>query len=249
MAGSAGGDTRRLTALLHRIEYPAPVQPARRLIGTRPVFERVRFALLVAVGALLAHDAVFAAQYGLGRTRDDALAATAHAYWPAFAVLTLLAAAVGTGWAIAGLARLSRRLRGLPAVEAAAGGYVREVVRLWPRLFLAGSLAFLVQENVEHLAVGNPAPGLYALSAPGYPLALPIIAAVTGLLAAAGGWLRWRRETLVLRLRAARMSWLRRVVRIGTTTRKWRLVAALVALGRILARTDAGRAPPVAASP
>ncbi len=208
------------------------------------MFERARFALLVAIGSLLAHDAVFAAQYGLGRAHEDALGATAHAYWPAFTALTLLAAAVGAGWTIAGLARLSRRLRGLPAVETEAAGYVREVVRLWPRLFVAGSLAFLAQENVEHLAAGEAAPGLYALSAPGYPLALPIIAAVTGLLAAAGGWLRWRHETLVRRLRAARMTWLRRVVRIGATTQRWRLVAALVAFGRILARTDAGRAPP-----
>jgi hypothetical protein len=207
----------------------------------------MRFALLIAVGSLLAHDVVFAAQYGLGQANSDALAATAHAYWPAFTALTLLVAAVGTGWAVAGLARLSRLLRGLPPIEAAGPGYLREVVGLWPRLFLACSLVFLVQENLEHLAVGTAAPGLYALSAPGYPLALPIIAVVSGLLAAAGGWLRWRHETLVRRLRAVRVSWLRRVVRIRSTTQRWRLVAALVALGRILARTDAGRAPPAPA--
>lgn len=200
--------------------------------------------LLVAVGALLAHDAIFAAQFGLGRAREDALAATAHAYWPAFVGLTLLVAAVGAGWAVAGLVRLTRLLRGFPAVAAVPGGYGREVLRLWPRLFLAVTLVFLIQENLEHVVSGHAAPGLFALSAPGYPLAIPVLVVVSGLLAAVGGWLRRRHEILVLRLHSARMRWRRASGSIAATAQRWRLVAALVAHGRILTRTDAGRAPP-----
>jgi hypothetical protein len=220
------------------------VDAHRGLARTRSVIERLRFVLLVAVGSLLAHDSIFAAQYGLGRARDDALAATAHSYWPAFTALTLLVAAVGAGWAVAGLARLSRLLRGFPAVAASPGGYGREVLRLWPRLFITVTLVFLVQENVEHVASGQAAPGLFALSAPGYPLAIPVLVVVCGLLAAVGGWLRRHHEILVLRLRAARMQWRRATGRITATAQRWRLVAALVAHGRILTRTDAGRAPP-----
>jgi hypothetical protein len=218
----------------------------RELVRSRPAFERLRFGLLVAVGVLLAHDAVFAAQFGLGSARAEALAATAHEYWPVFTVLTLLAAVVGTGWAAGAFMRLRRLAAGLPAAAPvpAESGYAREVARLWARLFPVVVLVFAVQENVEHLLAGAPAPGLYALSAPGYPLAIPVLAGVTGLLAAVGGWLRYRRRALLHRLCAARSAWQRAVARATALTRRWGLVAALVVHGRILTRLDAGRAPP-----
>ena len=135
--------------------------------------------------------------------------------------LTLLAAAVGAGWAIAGLARLSRRLRGLPAVETATGGYVREVVRplaapvprrrrsrSWSRRTSSTS------RSASHCrACTRSAPRATrspCRSSPPSPGSWPRPAAGSG----------WRRETLVLRLRAARMSWLRRVVSIGATTQQ-----------------------------
>jgi hypothetical protein len=215
---------------------------------SRAAFERLRFVVLVAAGTLLAHDAVFASASGIAGMRDGAYIAAVHAYWPAFTGLVLLAATVVLGWTVAGIARLSRRLRAHPIAARADGAYLPELRRLWPRLFLATALAFLVQENVEHILAGEPAPGLFALSAPGYPLALPIIALVTGLLAAVGGWLRWRHQLLVHRLRAAG-AWHRRRGTAGSgVAARWRLVGALAARGRFIGRPDAGRAPPATVS-
>jgi hypothetical protein len=213
----------------------------------RPRLERLRFVALAALGSLVAHDAVFAAQYGLGHDRDVALAATAHGYWPAFVVLTALVGTAGAGAALAALVRLRRLVRGLPAGPAAPGrpSYAREVARLWPRLLLVVATVFLIQENVEHVAAGQAPVGLWALSAPGYPLAIPVLVAVTGLLAAVGGWLRWHHEALVGRLIAARAAALRRHHRAHLPHGRWALVAALVAHRWILLRRDAERAPPV----
>jgi hypothetical protein len=216
----------------------------------RPWLERLRFVALAALGTLIAHDAVFAAQYGLGHERDVALAATSHGYWPAFVALTLLVATAGAGTAAAAIVRLRRLLRGLPAAPAVPGrtSYLREVARLWPRLLLVVAAVFVVQENLEHVAAGQAPVGLWALSAPGYPLAIPVLVAVTGLLAVVGGWLRWQHETLVRRLVAARASALRRHHDAHTPHGRWALVAALVAHRWILLRRDAERAPPVPAA-
>ena len=212
--------------------------------------ERLRFVALAGLGSLVVHDAVFAAQYGLGPHRDLALAATAHGYWPAFVVLTLLVAAAGSGVAVAGLVRLRRLARGLPATPPAhhQPRYLAEVVRLWPRLLMFVGAAFLVQENVEHLLAGRAAPGLWALSAPGYPLAVPVLVVVTGLLAAVGGWLQWHRDALVERLHAARVAARRDRATAHAPHGQWALVAALLAHRWILLGRDAERAPPVSAA-
>ena len=215
-------------------------------IAVRPQLERVRFGALAAVGVLLAHDAIFAAQYGLGPDRDIALAGTAHAYWPAFVIITLLAVIAGAGATITGVVRLHRLVRGLPANPTLPGRprYLREVAHLWPRLLLVVVGAFLVQENVEHLVAGRGLPGLWVLSAPGYPLAIPVLVVVTGLLAAVGGWLQWHRETLIRRLRAVQTAITRRRHHSRAPHRRWALVAALIAHRWMLLRRDAERAPP-----
>jgi hypothetical protein len=222
------------------------VIPTRRL-AAHPRLERLRFPALATLGALVAHDAVFAAQFGLGPDRDVALAATTHDYWPAFVVVTLLVVIAAAGTAITGVLRLHRLVRGLPATSRSSGTtrYLREVVHLWPRLLLVVAGAFLLQENVEHLAAGHDLPGLWALSGPGYPLAIPVLVAVTGLLAVIGGWLQWHRESLIRRLRAAQASLARRHRVSRVPHRRWALVAALVAHRWILLRRDAERAPPV----
>jgi len=214
--------------------------------GVARQLRRLRFVALVAVGALVAHDAVFAAQYGLDERREIALAGTSHEYWPVFTVLALLLGTVGIGGAVAGMLRLGRSLRGVPTVRPPGGtpGYAGEMLRLWPRLFLAITLAFTLQENAEHLAAGLGLPGLWVLSWPAYPLALPVLAVVTLLLAAAGAWLRWRTDVLAGRLAAVRAAHRRRADLSLAPGVRWRLVAAAVAHARILARPDAGRAPP-----
>lgn len=218
--------------------------------ASRATLRRLRFVALAGIGSLVAHDAVFAAQYGLGPERDLALAATVHGYWPAFVALTLLIGIAGTGVAIAGLVRLRRLVRGLAPAPPVDGrpSYAGEVARLWSRLLLVVAASFVVQENVEHLLAGQQPPGLWALSAPGYPFALPVLTGVTLLLAIVGGWLRWHHEALVRRLVAARSAALRRRHRAHAPHGAWALVAALVAHCWILLRLDAERAPPVAAT-
>jgi hypothetical protein len=225
--------------------HPAVVLTAASTRVARQL-RRLRFGALVTLGALLAHDAVFAAQYGLGAQREAALAITDHGYWPVFTALALLVGGLGLAAAVAAILRLHRALRGLPAVRPPAGapGYAGELLRLWPRLFLAVTLVFALQENVEHLAAGRGLPGLWVLSWPAYPLALPVLAGVTFLLAAAGAWLRWRTEVLATRLAAARAAVRRRAVVNLAPAGRWRLVAAILAHARILARSDSGRAPP-----
>ncbi len=99
-----------------RIAYhPAVVLTAASSHVARQL-RTLRFGALVVVGALVAHDAIFAAQYGLGEQREAALAATAHGYWPAFAALALLVGGLGLAAAASVLLRLHRALRRLPAM-------------------------------------------------------------------------------------------------------------------------------------
>jgi hypothetical protein len=203
----------------------------------------LRFGVLAALGVLLAHDAIFAAGAAVG-ANDAQFDVLGHRYWGTFAVLVLLAAAVTTAAAIAGLARLNRALRGLPAPAPTHRGpsYLAAFTRLWPRLLLVVTAAFFVQENVEHLATGLPMPGLWVLAAPGYPFAIPALLAVTGLLAAIGAWFRHREAILVGRLCAACTT---RVLRHLTLAKpRWPDVGWLVTHRLLLARPDAGRAPP-----
>jgi hypothetical protein len=220
----------------------------RPALDVRSLLERLRFPALAILGVLVAHDTVFAAQYGLGRGMDRAMDGTWHAYWPAFVVLTLLVVAAGAGAAARVILGLRRLVRGLPDTPAPRGpGYLREVAHLWPRLLAVVTVAFVVQENIEHLLAGRPMPGLWALSAPGYPLAVPVLVAVTGLLAIVGGWLQWQREALAQRLAAARRAAaLRRRQEARAPHDRWALLSALLAHRWILLRRDAERAPPLA---
>jgi hypothetical protein len=203
----------------------------------------LRFGVLAALGVLLAHDAIFAAGAAIG-ANDAQFEVLGHRYWGTFAILVVLAAAVTTAGAIAGLARLTRVLRGVPAPAPTHHGptYVAEFTRLWPRLLIVVTAAFFVQENVEHLAAGLPMPGLWALTAPGYPFAVPALLAVTGLLAAIGAWFRHREAILVGRLCAACTAFALRHRHLAKP--RWPDVGWLVAYHLLLARPDAGRAPP-----
>lgn len=205
--------------------------------------------MLTAVGVLLAHDAIYAAGAALG-AGDGQLAVAGHRYWATFGILVLLAAGVTAGAGLAALARLRRALRRLPTPSGTGqrAGYAAGLLRLWPRLFLAVTLVFVLQENVEHLAAGEPLPGLWVLSAPGYPMAIPALVAVTGLLAAVGAWFRHREAALIRQLRAARLAFALLHARRRADTPRWHGLGWLFARRRLLARQDAGRAPPVVAA-
>jgi hypothetical protein len=233
-----------------RIAYPPTV---RRMTPPRILASRAgtaRYAALVAFGVLVAHDAVYSAQEAMGST-NAAVAEVTHRYWPSFVALALLAMAVAASWTAVGFLRLRHAIRRLPAPPQAPKRtertYLAELTHLWPRLLLGVGLAFLLQENVEHLVSGRHLPGLWVLSGPEYPLVIPVLTAVTGLLAAFGAWFRQRIAVMVWRLRAARVALALRAHHRAAPSLRYRLVAAILAHRWILLRPDIGRAPPASA--
>lgn len=229
--------------------YAPRVTRTRAATLTHAHLGSLRFLTLAAAGILVAHDTVFIAQYGLGAGYEAAMAQTAHGYWPAFVLFSLLAGGAGAVTATRALARLGRVARGLPPAPPSPRrpAFWAEIRSLWPRLFAVMVVGFALQENVEHALAGGDWPGLWVLSAPDYPLSIPSILVVSGMLAAAGAWLRWRRDVLIERIRAARTTVVgpRRNADRAPHGR-WALLAAILANRWALLRRDAERAPPVA---
>jgi hypothetical protein len=209
-----------------------------------------RFALLALGGLLVGHQAVYVAQYGEGAALSQAMTTGGHdGYWSTFTTLALsglLLLLLRSAWR---LIELRRETAGL-AVEAAEGqrarAYVRELLRLWPPLFGTVSIAYLIQENIEHLlGQGHPA-GFSPLVSAQAALALPILGLVTLAFAVVGALVRWRMAVLEARVRAARarIRWL-----AGPADRlvtRWALVGAIRATFWSLARQGPVRAPPPA---
>ncbi len=211
---------------------------------------RLRFLAVALVGLVVSHDGVFMAQYGVAD--PGALPGTGHSYWLAFGVLSLLAAGVPLVASAMLVRALHRRLRGEPIPgplpELPATSYLTELRSLLPRLFITITGCFVVQENVEHVVSGQGLPGLWVLSWPEYPMAIPVLFAVSLVLALAGAWIRWRCVNLVRRLLAvaAWRRWLRaHAIRPGVA---WGTLPVRVVTGRLLARRLAGRAPPAVAA-
>jgi hypothetical protein len=219
---------------------------------TARLLRALRFGALALVSVAVAHDAIFAAQYGIGAGFVWAMQAGGHdGYWPAFSVLVVVVATVLGLRAAVRLGRLSggsgrRDTAGLRPVAAhrIRHGYRRELARLWPPLSAVVAVAFAVQENVEHLAGHGHLIGLGALTGPEYPLAVPVLALVSLAAAALGALVRWRIAVLEARL-AGRLHVARpRGLAARRPPRGWADVAALRALAWFVVRLDAGRAPP-----
>lgn len=214
------------------------------------LWSAARFAALLVACLLVAHDVVYAAQFGLGEGFAWAMTERGHGYWPAFTLLALLAGGLVAGLAGARLVVLAWRSRGLRTATQlddpapAARSYLREVGVLWPRLSVALVVAFAVQENVEHLARHDHPIGLGALTGPEYPLALPALALVGFVASALGALVRWRVAVLEARIAAATRVPLPRPLLAARPPAVWSLTGALSALHWILVRPDAGRAPP-----
>jgi hypothetical protein len=146
---------------------------------------RLRFALLVAVVAVAAHDLTYLIGHGVeGYT--GALGATGHdAHWMpvAFGVAGLL-----LGAAAVAAARWRRLRRQLAQIAGGArhhrlGPIVPGALRLAARLFVAALAVFVLQESLEAIAIGAPAPGPGILFATAYLAAIPAVAAVALLFA------------------------------------------------------------------
>ena len=222
-------------------------------------FGRARFWALALVGLVVGHDAVFIGQTG---SLAGGTGGVGHGYWLTFAMLSLVLAAGPLLAALSALAHITASLgaqertahvilggsAGARAVDPVAS-YVGDLTRLFPRLFIVIAVGFAVQENLEHVASGQGLPGLWALSGPEYPLAIPILGVISLALGMIGAWMRVR--TSILRERLATFRAIRR--RLAVLRRaapvSWRSIAAIVAHGWLLARGTSGRAPPVLAGP
>ena len=176
--------------------------------------DTVRLAALVAAAFVLAHDLVFLLSDG--RSIGLALARTGHGdQWTATVIIVAgLALALGVAGGVR-LARLSKLARELEAGDRARGAgrpadLARHVGRAWLLILPAALVLFVAVENLEHLSVGLPAPGLSVLGSSQYHSVLAVFAFVALLAAVVDGLYRWRRDGLVARIEAARARHLRR---------------------------------------
>lgn len=184
--------------------------------------DRFRLAALAAVAFVLAHDTVFlltdGGSFGL------ALARTGHGdQWTGTVIVVAglaLALAVAGAFRLVGLSRLARELDAgdLSVHEGRIADLAGHLLRAWLLILPVALALFVVVENLEHVSVGLPAPGLAVLGSYQYHSVLAVFAAVSFLAALVDALYHWRRGVLVARIAAARARLQRRpiaVVRCG----------------------------------
>ena len=127
--------------------------------------------------------------------------------------------------------------------EPALGRLARLTLLEWPVVAATTTVLYVLQENLERLRVGAPAPGIAALWDPSSS-AIVVIAAVGLVVAFVGALFAWKRAVLVARIRA------------GSGLRYARPVEARRPAERadqrpasVLGRSAALRAPPAPAAP
>ncbi len=216
----------------------------------------LRLLALLPLSLFLGHGAIFSIQYGFGDNLRTAMSAGGHdSYWLAFSiVITALTALYGAreGLRAIGLQRrLSRAEHGpLPAGVTCdpetGGSWRREFRSIWPLLFLVTAIGFVVQENLEHLALGQTPHGIGSLIGTEHPFAVPVLALVSAAVAALGALVRWRVRILEARVeRAIRDAASRRPrTHAFAPAREWPHIGSLRGLAWLLVRLQAGRAPP-----
>ncbi len=205
---------------------------------------RIALWALAGLALLVSHDAVYLAQVGPGESLTALLRTAGHGYWGiASTVLVGLALAAATA-ATVRIVWLRRRAAALGARPARSLRPWRRFARNWAMLAVLVAVAFAVQENLEHLTAHGHAPGTGALLGPEYPLALPVIALVTGLAAAIAALVARHHEALVAAIQAVLRS-VARPVRVPLRP-SVRIVAPAAS---VMARPGAGRAPPSVLAP
>jgi hypothetical protein len=162
------------------------------------------------VALVLAHNVVFLATYG--RRYGEALLQSGHdATWTTAAAIVLGLGVALLSLGIWQLRRLSGQARSLGAVsglpDPGLGAFAAHLGRLWLGLTGSTLVLFVAQENVEHLALGDPLPGIGVLARNGSPVAVTVIAAVALGVALVGALYRWRRDVLIARIAAGRGRW------------------------------------------
>lgn len=167
--------------------------------------DRLILAVLVLASLAVAHELIYLGAHGPGEAYRVAMTEAGHdGYWTTFVIAVGLASA---GLVAVWLVQL-RRLALLAAASGAGTVRVRDpgvdhlarlAVPIGARVAILTTFVYLLQENIETASVGNSAPGLYALAGQ-YDTALPVIVAVSFVVALTRALVRWRRDVLLARL-------------------------------------------------
>jgi hypothetical protein len=199
------------------------------------------FAAIAAVTLLVSHDAIFLVQLGPGEELARTLRSAGHDYW-ALASVAIAVAAILVGFVVVRrIRRLTRDAARLRAPAMPSTGLGRRTLRTWAWLIVVVAIGFVLQENAEHLVVHAHPIGFGALVGPEYPLALPIIAFLTGIAAIAVELIAGVERSLLEAIAAVLASH----PRPGPHLRRpGRLVAHR---SSVLSRMGASRAPPLVA--
>ena len=211
---------------------------------------RSRLSSLAVLGALslaalaLSHELIYLIAHGAGEGYATAMREGGHdRYWTSFLLIVTLTT---SGLSVVGVSQV-RRLRRLAAAMRAKSVRVGDVGParffgllgpLWLRLSVAVVVAYVLQENIETASTGASWPGLGVLGEE-HVVALPVMLAVSFLVAAVGALVGWRREVILARLRAAAQR------RLRTASATWRpSVANDRPRGTTEGRRNGVRAPP-----
>jgi hypothetical protein len=203
---------------------------------------RIAFWALAAVSLLISHDAIWLTQVGPGEVVATALRSGGHAYWGAASVGLLIIGLTVTGVVVLRLLRLHQQAArlGVATPLGVARAFPARAAIGWARLFAVVSIGFVIQENIEHYLSHQHTLGMGALLGPEYPLALPVIAALTGIAGLFAATVRtWERGLIAAILAAHRMRLRPSQQRLRAPRRSARLPWSP------LAAAAAGRAPPL----
>lgn len=142
------------------------------------------FWALGSLALLASHDLVYLVQVGPGEGLTRILREAGHGYWGPASLVVGAIGALTAGTTAIRLVRLRRTARalGAPALPARQRLGSRWA-SAWVRLLTAVLLGFVLQENVEHWLTHGHLLGLGAVLGPEYPLAIPLIGAITALAA------------------------------------------------------------------
>jgi hypothetical protein len=210
-----------------------PMRSVRRLPP------RLAFWALAGVALLISHDAAWLAQIGPGEAFTSALRHGGHDYWGAASAGLTVVGILAATWAGIRLYRLRRRSSRSKGTPAGLGArpYIRRAGGAWLRLFVVVAIGFVVQENLEHALTHGHGLWAGALLGPEYPLALPVIGAITLLAALVAAAFVTAERILLAQLVPAHHT-------LRAPRRVERPVRRIVLPGGVDAHTQTGRGPP-----
>ena len=165
------------------------------------------FAGLVFATLVVGHHLLYLIAHGDEHDHIRATSAAGHdPYWALFLVAVVGVAIGMMALAVHELRRLARLADSTPSGAVVRDAGVSHLLAAWLPLFakvgVVTMLAFLVQENVELASVGAGFPGIGVLTGD-HGVAIPVLLAVSAVIALAGALVRWRRDILLARIRRA----------------------------------------------